>query len=103
MFSRTTTVKTEKISRRRYSTTHETEGIPALKPDLETGLGAAALTGPADGSYYHLQAEELEGTIYRRFERCGLSNESMGGHTPTTYGAQGSFFVGMGGLTPTTY
>ena len=70
MFSRTSTVKTEKISRRRYSTTHETEGIPALRPDLETGLGAAALTGPADGSYYHLQAEELEGTIYRRFERC---------------------------------
>ena len=32
-----------------------------------------------------------------------LSNKSMGGHTPTTYGAQGSFFVGMGGFTPTTY
>ena len=27
-----------------------------------------------------------------------LSHDSMGGHTPTTCGAQVSFFVGMGGV-----
>ena len=64
------------------------------------GRGHAAPLEGADGGG---EGGWVEGSRPRTHVAAWLSNESMGGHTPTTYGAQGSFFVGMGGLTPTTY